>query len=95
MVVNSLTVEDRALAVLRGEQPNRVPVFLYLNPFIDAGFACGPSYSDVMEACRDYEDVIFDWGFPSGFFHTAAELHMTTRQLSSAHYSPNSAFDLQ
>ena len=81
MPFNSLTVEDRVLAVLRGEQPDRAPVFLYLNPFIDGGFACDPSYSDVMEACRDYEDVIFDWGFPSGFFHTAAEL--TTRQLSN------------
>jgi hypothetical protein len=80
MPFNPQTTENRVLAVLRGEQPDRVPVFLYLNPFIDGGFACDPSYFDVMEACRDYEDVIFDWGFPFGFFHTAAEMNMTKRK---------------
>ena len=80
MPINTPTTEDRVLAVLRGEQPDRVPVFLYLNPLIDAGFACDPSYLDVMEACRDFEDLIFDWGFPSRFFHTAAEMNMTKRK---------------
>jgi uncharacterized protein (DUF2461 family) len=78
-----LTVEQRVLAALRGEAPDRVPVFLYLNPYVEGGFTGDPSYAAVLDACRAYEDVIFDWYYPSGFFHTAAELRRTTRTLSN------------
>ena len=77
------TVEYRVLAALRGEQTDRVPVFLYLNPYIEDGLARDPSYAEVMQASRQYDDVIFDWYFPSGFFHTAAELPRSTRPLSN------------
>ncbi len=81
MVNPTMTVEERVLATLRGEPTDRMPAFLYLNPYVEVGLACDPSYAEVMEACKQYEDVIFDWYFPSGFFHTAAELERSTRTL--------------
>jgi len=63
-----MTTEERVLTALRREQPDRVPVFLYLNPYVDGWYTAEPSYAAVLEACREYADVIYDWGFPSGFF---------------------------
>jgi hypothetical protein len=59
-----------------------VPVFIYLNPHFDgAWYSNDPSYADVLQACRDYADVIYDWSFPSGFFHTAAPIDKESRPL--------------
>jgi uroporphyrinogen-III decarboxylase len=78
-----MTTEERVLTALRCEQPDRVPVFLYLNPYVDGWYTAEPSYAEVLEACREYADVIYDWGFPSGFFFTAAELEGKRRDLGS------------
>ena len=67
-----MTTEQRVLAALRREQPDRVPVSLFLNPWGDAWYNRDPSYAAVLDACEEYEDVVFDWGFPQGLFFTAA-----------------------
>ena len=78
-----MTVEQRVLTALRRRQPDRVPVFLYLNPYADSEwYSQDPSYAGVLDACRRYADVIYDWYFPSGFFHTATPLEEETRPLA-------------
>ena len=79
----TMTTEKRVLTALRGEQPDRVPVFLYLNPYSDAWYVSEPSYAAVLRACEEYEDIVYDWGFPSGFFCSAAELDSHTRDLGN------------
>ena len=71
------------LAALRREQPDRVPVFLFLNPYGDRWYTQDPSYASVLAACEALEDVVYDWPFPSGFFHTAAELTTERRDQGS------------
>ena len=79
-----MTVEQRVLTALRCEQPDRVPVFIYVNPYAeDLWYSSDPSYRDLLRATRHYADVIYDWGFPSGFFHSAAPLERESRQLSN------------
>ena len=76
-----MTTEDRVLTALRCEQPDRVPVFLYLNPYVESWHTQDPSYAEALKACEQYADVVYAWGFPSGFFHTAATMETESRQL--------------
>ena len=76
-----MTTTERVLTALRCEQPDRVPVFIYLNPYVESWHTQDPSYADLLRACEQYADVIYDWGFPSGFFHTVAEMQIESRQL--------------
>ncbi|MBT3378266.1 MAG: hypothetical protein HN742_38440 [Lentisphaerae bacterium] len=78
-----MTTEQRVLTALRCEQPDRVPVFLYLNPYCQSWYSDEPSYGPVLEACAQYADIIYDWYFPSGFFHTAARLERESRALAN------------
>ena len=80
---DTMTTEQRILTALRCEQPDRVPVLLFLNPYSDAWYVHDPPYADVLKVCEEYEDIIYDWGFPSGFFCTAAELETYTRELGN------------
>ena len=74
---------QRVLAALRREEPDRVPVFIYLNPYdTKAWYSSDPSYADVLAACRDHADVIGDWYVPMGFFCSAAELPAESRRLA-------------
>jgi len=68
-----MNTEQRVLMALRREEPDAVPVFIYLNPYADLWPAGEPSYAPVLEACREYADVIHNWSFPMSFFCTAAE----------------------
>jgi len=77
-----MTIEQRVLTALRCEQPDRVPIFLYLNPYADCWYTRDPSYADVLEACKRYADIVWDWSFPSGFFHSAAPLETQRRELA-------------
>jgi uroporphyrinogen-III decarboxylase len=76
-----MTTEQRVLAALRCERPDRVPVFLYLNPYVESWHTRDPSYKAVLDACKEYADIIYDWGCPSGFFHSTAALKTETRDL--------------
>lgn len=76
-----MSTEERVLTALRGEQPDRVPVLLYLNPYLDSWYTEEPSYARVLEACKEHEDAGYLWGFPSGFFFTAAEMETEERPL--------------
>ena len=76
-----MTIEERVLAALRCEQSDRVPVFIYLNPYVDSWCSDDPSYADVLHASELYADVIYNWSFPSGLFYNAAELQTETHQL--------------
>jgi len=73
-----MDTEARVITALGGRQPDRVPVFLYLNPYTENWEAADPSYSTVMDACREYADVICDWYCPSGFCCSAAPLESQT-----------------
>jgi len=76
-----MTTEQRVLTALQRKRPDRVPVFIYLNPYVESWHTEDPSYADLLEACKEHADVIYNWGFPSGFFHTAAEMETESRQL--------------
>ena len=78
-----MTSEERVLTALRCEQPDRVPVFLYLNPYVESWYSGDGSYADVLEACRQYGDAVYDWGFPSGLCHTAAPVEAESRELGN------------
>lgn len=69
------------MTALRRGQPDRVPVFLYINPYVDWKF--DPSYAEVLKACEDMEDVVYDWYFPHGLFCTAAEIPSEKRKLGN------------
>ena len=70
-----MTIEERVLTALRCGQPDRVPVFIYLNPYVDGlWYSDDSSYTPLLRACRRYADVIYDWHFPSGFFHSYAAI---------------------
>ena len=77
-----MNTEQRVLSALRREQPDRVPVFIYLNPYVEDWYTDDPSYAQVLEASRKYADVIYDWYFPMGFFGSAAKLPAEHRRLS-------------
>lgn len=80
-----MTTEQRVLTALRCEQPDRVPVFIYLNPYInDAWYNNDASYTDVLRACRDYADVIYDWYFPSSLLHTSIPSDRDSRLLANS-----------
>ncbi len=77
-----MTTEERVLTALRRGQPDRVPVFLFLNPYIDTPRTeSDPSYAEVLEACKEYEDVVYDWTFPQGLFYTTAKIDTEQRRL--------------
>ena len=77
-----MNTQQRVLAALRREQPDRVPVFIYLNPYVDDWSTNEPSYAELLEAAAKYADVIHDWYFPMGFFCSAAELPAESRKRS-------------
>ncbi len=69
-----MNTEQRVLAALRCEQPDRVPVFAALNPWGAKWYNDEPSYAELLAACEEYEDVVYDWHAPLGFFCSGAEL---------------------
>ena len=77
-----MTTEQRVLTALRCQQPDRVPVFIYLNPYCQSWYSDEPSYRPVLRACEEYADVIHDWYFPAGFFHTVTPLERESRLLA-------------
>jgi len=77
-----MTTEQRVITALQCNQPDRVPVFVYLNPYVESWHTEDPSYAELLDACRQYADVIYDWSFPQGFFHTAADMRAESLQLS-------------
>jgi hypothetical protein len=46
-----MSVEQRVLTALQCGQPDRVPVFLYLNPYTPSWYSNEPSYRAVLKAC--------------------------------------------
>jgi len=64
-----MTVEERVLAALHCQQPDRVPIFLFLDPYTPNWATNDPSYSELMKYTAEYADVIYDWGVPEGFFY--------------------------
>ncbi len=84
-----MTSEERLIAALRGEQPDLVPVFAWLNPLVPR-WATGirpdvdpdeAGYREVLEACLQYADLVQDWYFPSGFFNTVWDVQQRSEQL--------------
>ncbi|MDD5705275.1 MAG: uroporphyrinogen decarboxylase family protein [Kiritimatiellae bacterium] len=76
-----MTTEQRVLAALRCEQPDRVPVFVYVDPCRPDAY--DPSYQDVLAAAKRHADIIHDWSFPSTFHHSAVRLKEETRPLAN------------
>ncbi len=70
------------MAALRLEKPDRVPVFLYLNPYDKtAWYADDPSYSELVNACLELSDIVYDWYCPCNISWTGQELEKETRPL--------------
>lgn len=79
-----MTTKERVLTALRRGQPDRVPVFLYLNPYVDyPWYSRDPSYAEVLKTCEELEDVVYDWNFPQGLFFTTAEIETERRDLGA------------
>jgi hypothetical protein len=77
-----MTIEQRVLTALRCEQPDRVPVFLYLDPHADdEWYSDDPSYADLLEVCGSHSDVVRKWGFPDPFLHLIASQEQQERTL--------------
>jgi len=76
-------VEQRVLTALRCEQPDRVPVLVDLNPYVEEWYTHLPSYADVLSAVERYADVVFNWRFPAPFMFTAAVRWIEQRDLGS------------
>jgi len=81
--------EGRMLAALRGEQPDRVPIYSWLNPLAPR-WATGirpdvypdeAGYREVLDACLEYADLVQDWYFPGGFFNTAWDVGQRSERL--------------
>jgi len=77
----SMTIEERVLTALQCRQPDRVPVFTFIDPYTETHFLQDPSYADVLEACVDYADVAHNWFFPAGIFCSDAQVPEESRQL--------------
>ena len=79
-----MTIEERVLAALKRETPDRVPLFIYLNPYT-AGtwYKKDPSYDELLKASERYADIIYDVNFPWGFFHNAVELDEEVKDLGN------------
>jgi uroporphyrinogen-III decarboxylase len=75
----AMTSEERLLTALRRGRPDRVPVSVWLNPYVtkwatgidEAVDPDAAGYREVLEAARDCADAEYDWAFPTGLFHTA------------------------
>ncbi len=78
-----MNIQERVLAALRGEEPDRVPVFIYLNPYVDSWYTNNRCYTELLEACKEYADVVYDWSFPTGFFCSAAQVPAESRELAN------------
>ncbi|MHB0875810.1 MAG: uroporphyrinogen decarboxylase family protein [Anaerolineae bacterium] len=86
-----MTSEERQLTALRGGQPDRVPVTVWLNPYVSrwaSGIREGidpeaAGYAEVLEAARRYADAEYDWSFPAGFFYSAWDVHATSERVGS------------
>jgi len=70
-MVFEMTVQQRVLTTLRCQQPDRVPIFLFLNPYTTNWATEDSSYDELMEYTAAYADVVYDWGCPGGFFYCA------------------------
>ena len=55
-----MNTEERILTALRCEEPDRVPVVVYLNPYTSNWVTNDRSYRRLLEATREYADVIYD-----------------------------------
>jgi hypothetical protein len=82
--------EQRLLTALRGGQPDRVPVAVWLNP-LASRWATGISsavdpqaagYGEVLEAAREYADPIYDWYAPSGLLFTAYDVQLRSERIA-------------
>jgi hypothetical protein len=67
-----MTTPQRVQTALRRQQPDRVPVFTFLNPYVATWQGDDPSYAEVLAACREYGDTVDDFYFPSGPIYSAA-----------------------
>jgi hypothetical protein len=78
-----MNAEQRILTALRCEQPDRVPVLIYFNPYVEDWYTHLPSYAEVLSAAEEYADVVFKWDFPSPLMFTTAQRWIEQRDLGN------------
>ncbi len=78
-----MNVEQRVLTALRCEKPDRVPVLVYLNPYVEDWYSHLPSYAEVLSAAQQLGDVVFDWVFPAPFMFTTGHRWIEQRDLGN------------
>ena len=78
-----MNTEERFLTALKCKQPDRVPVTLFLNPYTKNWATEDKSYTKLMDAVKEYSDVVYDWHFPFGHFNTAVVKDYKTEDIGS------------
>jgi uroporphyrinogen-III decarboxylase len=78
-----MNVEERVLTALRCEQPDRVPILMYLNPYVEDWYSHLPTYANVLSATKQYADVVFNWNFAAPLMFTAGERWIEQRDLGN------------
>ncbi len=78
-----MEIEQRVLAALRCEQPDRVPVLTYFNPYLDGWYTHLPPYAEILTASREYGDAVFEWEFPAPLMHTGGARWIEQRDLGN------------
>lgn len=77
-----MTSRQRLLTALRCQQPDRVPISIFINPFDPQDpVNSDASYNDLMGACREYADTTWSFGAPLGFLLTAHPVETSSREL--------------
>lgn len=79
-----MNTEERVITALKKGQADRVPVFIYLNPYKENAWYCkDPSYGELLEATAQYADILHDVHFPWGFLHNAVALEEEFKDLGN------------
>ncbi len=78
-----MNVEERILTALRSEQPDRVPILVHFNPYVEDWYTHLPSYAEVILAAEQYADVLFNWDAPAPLMFTAAQRWIEQRDLGN------------
>ncbi len=73
--------QQRVLTALRCGQPDRVPVLVHINPYVEDWYTYVPSYADALSAANGFGDVVFNWDLPAPFMFTAGERWIEQRDL--------------
>lgn len=77
----AMDTQQRVLTALRCGQPDRVPLLVHINPYVEDWYTYIPSYADALSAAGRFGDVVYNWDLPAPFMFTAGERWIEQRDL--------------